>query len=163
MVQPHESTRGGGGPVKVGTKGTISALMTRELESLKSAPKAPISPRNKHQTVAVSVPCKASSAKRSQLRKSLDVASSNHVTNGHSAEGSRKNKDYKNNCLVPILAARDLTLLDGIPLKGKPERRGRNIVEVVDIRCGNNPDRVRASPVTKLKKLGFSKLSQSII
>lgn len=162
MVQTLEAIRGGGGSIKVGTKGTISALMTRELESLKSAPKTPVSPRNKHRTVAVSVPCKASAAKRPQLRKSLDGASSSSIiTNHHCPEGSQKTKDYKNNYRVPILAAHDLAL-DGTPVREKPERRGPNIVEVVDIRCGN-PDRAWASPITKLKKLGFSKLSESII
>ncbi|OWM81263.1 uncharacterized protein LOC116202269 [Punica granatum] len=163
MVQTLEAIKGGGGSIKVGTTGTISALMTRELESLKSAPKMPISPRNKHRTVAVSIPCKATATKRPQPRKSQDGASSSNssITGHRCSEDYRKTKDYKNNYRVPILGAHNVTL-DGTPVREKPERRGTNIVEVVDIRCGS-ADRAWASPITKLKKLGFSKLSESII
>ena len=43
------------------------------------------------------------------------------------------------------------------------EKKGSNIVESVDIKCGNQ-DRAWASPITNcLKKLGFLKLSESII
>ena len=47
----------------------------------------------------------------------------------------------------------------------KTEKKGSNIVEIVDIKCGNQ-DRAWASPISitnHLKKLGFSKLSESII
>lgn len=37
MVQTLETIRGGGGSIKVGTTGTISALMSRELDSKPSA------------------------------------------------------------------------------------------------------------------------------
>ncbi|PIN15371.1 hypothetical protein CDL12_11991 [Handroanthus impetiginosus] len=43
MVQTLEAIRGGGGSIKVGTTGKISALMSRELESTKSASKEPSS------------------------------------------------------------------------------------------------------------------------
>ena len=58
---------------------------------------------------------------------------------------------------------------DNISLDGsttrreKPDKRGSYMFEVVDIKC-STPDRTWASPITnRLKKLGFSKLSESII
>ncbi|KAK3011611.1 hypothetical protein RJ639_011679 [Escallonia herrerae] len=44
-----------------------------------------------------------------------------------------------------------------------PRKKGSYMVEIVDVKCGN-PDRAWASPIAnRLKKLGFSKLSESIV
>lgn len=57
----------------------------------------------------------------------------------------------------------DSIALDRTPIREKTEKKGTNIVEIVDIKCGNQ-DRVWANPITnRLKKMGFSKLSESII
>lgn len=57
----------------------------------------------------------------------------------------------------------DSIALDRTPIREKTDKKGSNIVEIVDIKCGNQ-DRAWASPITnRLKKLGFSKLSESII
>ncbi|KAJ6887073.1 hypothetical protein NC651_027435 [Populus alba x Populus x berolinensis] len=40
MVQKLEAIKGGGGSTRVGTTGTIGALITRELESIKPSPQA---------------------------------------------------------------------------------------------------------------------------
>lgn len=52
---------------------------------------------------------------------------------------------------------------ENVSLQGTPRREKRmNIVEIVDVKCGN-PDRAWANPITsRLKKLGFSKLNESI-
>ncbi|CAI0379946.1 unnamed protein product [Linum tenue] len=57
---------------------------------------------------------------------------------------------------------------DNLTLERTPVREKRsnkkviNLVEVVDIKCGS-PDGTWATPLTsKLKKLGFSKLSESV-
>ena len=57
----------------------------------------------------------------------------------------------------------DNIALDRTPRRQKSDKKVSNLVEVVDIKCGN-PDRAWASPITnRLKKLGFSKLSESIV
>lgn len=167
MVQKLEAIKGGGGggSIKVGTTGTISSLMTRELDSIKSAPQTPVSIRHKAHTVPVSVDCNYGTPKRIQVRKSMDEASTSRGSNsmnGRSPQNGQKRKsNAKSTHRVPMLGA-DNIALDRTPSRGKIERKV-NIVEIVDIRCGN-PDKAWASPITtRLKKLGFSKLSESMI
>ncbi|XVF77550.1 hypothetical protein PTKIN_Ptkin14bG0054000 [Pterospermum kingtungense] len=174
MVQKLEDIKGGGGSIKLGTTGTISSLMTRELSSIKPAP-APQTPsgsfKHKSQTIPVSVACgSAATPKRlQQLRKSMDGASTSGSSNSMSHRSpqtglSQKTKGFpRYSHQVPMLGS-DNTALDRTPSRQKHDKkRVSNIVEVVDIKCGN-PDRAWASPITnRLKKLGFSKLSESII
>ncbi|XVF70583.1 hypothetical protein PTKIN_Ptkin11bG0174000 [Pterospermum kingtungense] len=171
MVQKLEAIKGGGGSIKVGTTGTIGSLMTRELDSIKPAPQAPVTFRHKPQTVPVSVACGSITPKKLQQRKSMDGAS----TSGSSSSNSMSYKSphtaqkaksiHKNIHQVPMLGS-DNVALDRTPSRQKSDKKVvSNIVEVVDIKCGN-PDRSSAwaSPITnRLKKLGFSKLSESII
>ncbi|XP_050218051.1 uncharacterized protein LOC126668878 [Mercurialis annua] len=164
MVQKLEAMKGGGGSIRVGTTGKISALMTRELESIKTAPQTSLSHQDRPKTVPVSVPCSTSTPKR-QARKSLDEASSSgssSTMNRRSPETPRKVKSYgKTTHRIPMLRSENVTL-DRTPSREKTNKK-LNIVEVVDIRCGH-PDKAWASPITsKLKKLSFSKLSQSIV
>ncbi|KAG6634578.1 hypothetical protein I3843_12G127000 [Carya illinoinensis] len=162
MVQKLETIKGRGGSIRVGTTGTISSLMTRELDSIKFAPQMPVSSRTKPQSVPVLVPYGGTTPKRPQPRKSSDMASSSY--NDHrSPEITRKNKSYSTNIhRIPMLAV-DSIILDRIPSGEKNDKKGSNIVEIVDIRCGKQ-DRAWASPIAnRLKKLGFSKLSESII
>ena len=166
MVQKLEAIKGGGGSIKVGTTGTISSLMTRELDSIKSAQQTPISFRHKSQTIPVSVACGSATAKRVQLRKSLDGAStsgSSSSMNYKSPQTAQKTKSFpKNIHQIPMLGS-DNIALDRTPSRQKSDKKVSNIVEVVDIKCGNS-DRAWASPITnRLKKLGFSKLSESIV
>ncbi|KAA8523707.1 hypothetical protein F0562_010130 [Nyssa sinensis] len=166
MVQTLEAIKGGGGSIKVGTTGTISALMSRELESMKSAPQLPVSSRNISPTVSVLVPGGSTTAKRLKPKTlSTDEASSssnNNSINHKGPEISRKTKQYNQRThQIPMLGSDNISL-DGTPIREKPEKRVPYIVEIVDIKCGN-PDRSWASPITnRLKKLGFSKLSESI-
>ncbi|XP_056163979.1 uncharacterized protein LOC115667093 [Syzygium oleosum] len=163
MVQTLEAIKGGGGSIRIGTTGTISALMTRELESIKSAPKTPISPRNRPRPQVVSISCRATTPKRPQQRKSMDGASSSNCADERSLEVPRKTKGHgRTNTELPMLAGDDVAL-DGTPERRKTDKKVTNIVEVVDIRCGN-ADRAWAGPITnRLKKLSFSKLSESIV
>lgn len=156
MVHTLETIKSGGGSIKVGTTGTISSLMTRELESIKPAPRTP-------QTPPVSVAC---GAKKLQPRKSLDEASTSSSSNNttrKSHEVVQKTKSYdKSTHRVPMLGS-DNKMPDRTANRQKTNKKGPKIVEIVDIRCGQ-PDRAWANPITnKLKKLGFSKLSESII
>lgn len=159
MVHTLETIKSGGGSIKVGTTGTISSLMTRELESIKPAPRTP-------QTPPVSVACGATGAKKLQPRKSLDEASTSSSSNNtthKSHEVVQKTKSYdKSTHRVPMLGS-DNKMPDRTANRQKTNKKGPKIVEIVDIRCGQ-PDRAWANPITnKLKKLGFSKLSESII
>lgn len=158
MAHSLEAIKGGGGSVRVGTTGTISSLMTRELESMKAASQKPSSSSiNKPQAVPLT-------PRRLQARKSSDEASSSGIRNNtKSPEFPRKTKGYpKNTHRIPMLGS-DNIVLERTPSREKTDKKGSNIVEVVDIKCGNS-DRAWTSPITsKLRKLGFSKLSESIV
>ncbi|XP_062077764.1 uncharacterized protein LOC133782462 [Humulus lupulus] len=159
MVQSLEAIKGGGGSIRVGTTGTISSLMTRELQSMNTASQKPSSSFiSKPQTDPV-IP------RRLKPKKSSDEASSSGGLGNYtkSPEFSRKTKGYsKKTHRIPMLNS-DNIVLDRTPSREKTEKKGSNIVEVVDIRCGNS-DGAWKSPITsRLRKLGFSKLSDSII
>lgn len=166
MVQSLEAIKGGGGSIKVGATGTVSSLMTRELDSMKAASQKPVSSRNKPQTGPVSVPYGSTTPRRLQPRKSSHEASSSgsgNFNNHINPDFSRKAKSYpKNTHRIPMLGSDNIDL-DRTPSREKTDKKVSNIVEVVDIKCGNS-DRAWTSPITnKLKKLSFSKLSESII
>lgn len=63
MAQRLEGIKGGGGSIKLGTTGTISSLMTRELDQISSIPhkQVPSTSRSKPRTLPVSVPCSSTS------------------------------------------------------------------------------------------------------
>lgn len=167
MSQTLEGIKGGGGSIKVGTTGTVSSLMTRELEQISSASQKQVSSRSKTQTLPVSVACGSSTPKRPQQRKSSDEPSSsrsNNRTTNHRSHGiSQKTKtNGRRTHRIPMLGP-DNFPVDRSPVREKNDKKISNIVEVVDIKCGN-ADKAWASPITsRLKKLGFSKLSESII
>uniref|UniRef100_A0A2P2PJM9 Uncharacterized protein n=1 Tax=Rhizophora mucronata TaxID=61149 RepID=A0A2P2PJM9_RHIMU len=166
MVQKLEAIKGDGGSIRIGATGTIGFLMTKELESIKSTPQTPVSCRDKPGTNPVSFLCSSTTTpRRLQARKSLDEASSSSSTgssiNRKSPETPRKLKTYGSTHKIPMLASD--VMLDKTPSREKTGKRGTNFVEVVDISCGNL-DRALASPITtKLKRLGFTKLSESIV
>ncbi|CAH2069930.1 unnamed protein product [Thlaspi arvense] len=173
-----ELIRGGGGSIKIGATGTVATLMTRELDSMKQP--SPQTPTSKpiRTTIPVSVDCGTSSTtpRRQKARKSSDEASSSSSNNvrtpkGHSAKSSNqlpmvgsdnvrtpKGHNTKSTHQLPMLGS------DNVSLQGTPRREKRmNIVDIVDVKCGN-PDRAWANPITsRLKKLGFSKLNESIV
>ncbi|PSS06147.1 hypothetical protein CEY00_Acc19420 [Actinidia chinensis var. chinensis] len=151
MVPTLEAIKGGGGSIKVGTTGTISALMSRELES-----QTPISSRNKSPSVSISPIV----SKRPTQRTSPDEASSTNNSNKKkSPENVRKTKHNHRKTHQILMLDSDNISLGGTPGRDKPDKRAY-IVEVVDLKCGN-PDRTWAPITNRLKKLGFSKLSES--
>ncbi|KAJ6753593.1 hypothetical protein OIU79_026428 [Salix purpurea] len=158
MVQKLEAIKGGGGSIRVGTTGTIGALMTREMESIKPSTQASASAsgQGKPRTIPVSVPCSATTPRKLQPRKSLDEASSSGCRSGighRSPETPRKVKSFnKSTHRMPMLGSESSTL-DRTPSREKPDKKAIHIVEIVDIKCGN-PERAWANPITsKLKKL----------
>ncbi|KAI5641837.1 hypothetical protein M9H77_00385 [Catharanthus roseus] len=166
MVQTLEAIRGGGGSIKVGTTGKIGALMLRELESVKPVVQTPVA--HKSMPPAESASTVGSSAKVvSKSRALVDEASSSsgssNITKHTTSEVVRKSKHHhKSSNQIPMLESDNISI-GGTPIRQKSDKRISYMVEVVDIKCGN-PDRAWASPITnRLKKLGFSKLSESII
>lgn len=166
MAQTLEGIKRGGGSIKLGTTGTISSLMTRELDQITSAPHKQVSSRSKPRTLPVSVACGSTTPKRLQPRKSSDEASSSgssNNTNRRNPGMSQKTKiNGRNTHRIPMLSS-DNFPVDKSPARKKNDKKIPNIVEVVDIKCGN-ADKAWATPLTsRLKKLGFSKLSESFI
>lgn len=152
MAQKLEAIRGGGGSIKVGTTGTISALMSRELESAKSASQVPC-------------PCTSGTAstgdatpRRLKQGTSADEASCSSSGTGTGTFGNHKGLDNSRRKhgtpQIPMLTAYDDTPVDGTPIRKKGAKKGQGMVEIVDIKCRN--------PIAhRLKKLSFSKLPDS--
>ncbi|KAG6407299.1 hypothetical protein SASPL_130286 [Salvia splendens] len=110
MVQTLEAIRGGGGSVKVGTTGKISALMSREIESASKAP----SP-----STSVSVSASDVAPRKLNSRTSTDEASSSAAVNTKNSkcpEPVRKTKHHRTGRThyIPMLAADNMSL-DGTP------------------------------------------------
>ncbi|XP_010276031.1 PREDICTED: uncharacterized protein LOC104610892 [Nelumbo nucifera] len=171
MVQTLEAIKGGGGSVRIGATGTISSLMTRELDSIKRTQTLMPSRRNPSM-VPVSVPCGVATPKKLQPRRNSTSeastscssgSSSSNKTNYRSTGNTQKTRHNvgKNVHRIPMLSSDDITV-DRTPNRGKPDKKAPYIVEVVDIKCGN-PDKAWSTPITnRLKKLNFSKLSETI-
>ncbi|KGN57999.1 uncharacterized protein LOC101215948 [Cucumis sativus] len=167
MVQKLQPIKGGGGSVKVGATGTISSLMMRELESMRSASKKPVTSKNKSSSAATTttVSSAASIPKRLGQSKSFVEVSDRRYNsvnnrsfgNSHNATKTGSRDVHR----MPMLSSNDV-YTDGNSYREKPERKGLRAVAIVDVKC-NNPDRAWASrPLSsRLRKLGFSKLSET--
>lgn len=165
MVQKLQSIKGGGGSIKVGATGTISSLMMRELETMRSGPQKSVTSKNRSSS-ATTVSSAASVPKRLQQSKSFDEVNTgrryNSVNNrsfgnSHTATKAGSRDVHR----MPMLGSNDI-YTDGNSYREKPERKGLRAVAIVDVKC-NNPDRAWASrPLSsRLRKLGFSKLSET--
>ncbi|XP_024967608.1 uncharacterized protein LOC112507308 [Cynara cardunculus var. scolymus] len=152
MVQTLEAIKGGGGSIKVGSTGTINALMTRELQSIKVAsPKTALEPTD----AATDTKPKADEASTSSSNTMNEKHTSipQKTKHHHTRKGSRN----------PILHHSDSVSVDGSgsPNRRKTDKKGSCMVEIVDIKCGV-PDKNWANPITnRFKKLSFSKLSET--
>lgn len=164
MVQTLEAIKGGGGSIKVGTIGTINSLMSNELESMKHSPRMAVSSRDKSSASTILAPGGVTSPKRLRPRSSANEASSSRSSssiNNRNPEFVRKAKHYTRKTQNIRMLNSGNVSLDATPTREKPDRKGPNIAEIVDIKCGH-PDRMWASPIAnRLKKLSFSKLAES--
>lgn len=176
MVQTVKSIDQGGGSIRVGTTGTIGNLMTKEMDSVKQIPHSSTSSRKKPQTAPVSVPCGAIPRKSLHKKNSTNEAgssssssnNSNNMNNNISSSSSNpgntqklKSNLQKNDHHIPMLRSGDAAA-KGKPNQEKSDKKGPNIVEIVDLKCGT-PDKTWSSPITtRLKKLSFSKLSETV-
>ncbi|KAM0943821.1 hypothetical protein DsansV1_C13g0126171 [Dioscorea sansibarensis] len=160
ISQKPEATNGNGYAIKVGATGTIGSLMSRELESMKEASQGSSSTQKKPQSPPVSVPC-GSTPRKSQLRRNSTSDSSSSTSSGNSNTGLNKippsaqkpkQNPWKNGHRVPILGAEDV---NADRMNNRDQKKPNSyIVEVVDLKCSNPMS-------SRLKKLGFSKLSES--
>lgn len=155
-----EHVHGEGGAIKVGTTGTIGSLMIRELEANKVTPQGAATPRLRHQSSPVSVPCGASPRKTIPRKSSSNVScssssSSNGRTDRVSVEEARKTRSSQRNKSNSPMLHSDGVLVDRSPNVEKAKKKGNfHVVEVVDVRCSNPMS-------SRLRKLGFSKLSET--
>ncbi|OVA10562.1 hypothetical protein BVC80_8987g39 [Macleaya cordata] len=169
MVPKPELIKGGGGSIRIGTTGTISSLITKELDYRSCAPAEPsISSRRKPPVIPVSVPSASTSKTSLQRRRPSNEASSSSSSmsninrrNPGTTQKARQNDGKKNTHNIPMLGSEDIAL-ERTPYRSKPNKKKPNIVEVVDIKCGKT-EKAWSTPISnRLKKLGFSKLSVSI-
>ncbi|KAK9673939.1 hypothetical protein RND81_12G200400 [Saponaria officinalis] len=175
-----EAIRGGGGSIRVGTIGTISSLMTRELESSKSASSRRTSDivKPRKSTDEASSSSSSSSGLSTEVRKTKGSQKSNRVLSlsvtslkrpkqktpfedlGNNStvrqSSSGKMRSHRSSSKIPMLGSENVHL-EKTPSRDPSMKRGLNIVDIVDVNCGN------PSISDRLKKLGFSKLSQSFM
>lgn len=163
ISQKPETTNGNGYAIKVGATGTIGSLMSRELESMKEGSQASSSTQKKPQSPPVSVPC-GSTPRKTQLRRnstSDSSSSSSSTCSSNSNTGLNKiptnaqkpkQNPWKNGHRMPMLGADDV---NADRMNNRDQKKPNSyIVEVVDLKCSNPMS-------SRLKKLGFSKLSES--
>ncbi|KAF5781560.1 hypothetical protein HanRHA438_Chr11g0497591 [Helianthus annuus] len=155
--QTLEAIKGGGGSIKVGTTGTINALMSRELQSVKvQSPTAVPLPNE----VATGTTSKAKVRADEASTSSGNTTSGKHSTVDQKTKHQHARRDSKN----PFLRS-DSGSVDGNGNGSndgrKSDKKGSCLVEIVDVKCGV-PDKTWANPITsRLKKLTFSKLSDA--
>lgn len=160
MAQTLEAIKGGGGSIKVGTTGTINALMSRELQSVKvaSSPKTALEANDvtTATTPKEKVPV-ADEASTSSSSKVGNTTNEKHATVSQKAKHHHARQDSRKPFLRSDSASIDV---NGTPHRKKNEKKASCMVEIVDIKCGV-PDKMWANPITnKLKKLAFSKISE---
>ncbi|XP_021755812.1 uncharacterized protein LOC110720999 [Chenopodium quinoa] len=90
-----------------------------------------------------------------------DVGKNSTVSQGtskRSLDPSGKTRSRKRSYHIPMLGSENIHL-DKTPIRDKPTKKGSTIVDIVDIHCGNPGGSIS----NRLKKLNFSKLSQSFM
>ncbi|KAI3988305.1 hypothetical protein MKX01_012094 [Papaver californicum] len=170
MVSKPELIKGAAGSIRVGTTGTISSLITKEMDNRNSVQQhTPISTKRKLAAIPLSLPSGSTPRTSLQLRRTTNEASSSssststsNISRRSSTSSARQSTGKKSTHNLPMLGSED------IPLERTPYRatssnkKGPNIVEVVDIKCGKSGKSWSTPISSRLKKLGFSKLSVSI-
>ncbi|KAI3971988.1 hypothetical protein MKX01_030189 [Papaver californicum] len=156
MVSKPELIKGAAGSIRVGTTGTISSLITKEMDNRNS--KTSNDP-------TFSLPSGSTPRTSLQRRRTTNEASSSSSSSTSTSNISQRSSTSsarQSTHNLPMLGSED------IPLERTPYRatssnkKGPNIVEVVDIKCGKS-EKSWSTPISsRLKKLGFSKLSVSI-
>ncbi|KAJ1691638.1 hypothetical protein LUZ63_015793 [Rhynchospora breviuscula] len=148
------ATSKGVASINVGSTGTIGVLMSKELDSTtKNLARAKTSSPSstdtkKMQSSPISVPCGGIVMlnRKMQRNKTMPIREKPRVVN------PRKSSQ------IPILHSNDNIILErsaSMTDRSKWKGQNCNFVKVVDLKCGINP------MSSRLRKLGFSKLSES--
>ena len=157
MVGGSDAVKGGGGSstIKVGTTGKISVLMRKELESTRSEPS-----RKCPTGGPVSVSCSRRNQGNGKSSGGGSLRSFSHGSQG----GSHRTKTCNSRPSahhVPFLSSDEVSS-HGTPNRELPGKIGCCVVEIVDLNCGTS-ERGWSRPMPgRLKKLCFSRLSQTI-
>ncbi|KAL8235457.1 hypothetical protein R6Q59_021557 [Mikania micrantha] len=146
---------GGGGTIRIGATGKVSALMMQELESnIKTPSKKPAIKSQRIQTAPVLIDCGGSTKRLQKMMSSTDGSSSNN--------GPEKKENMKHAIQqIPMLDSVDIWI-DKTPVRGQQHKKmiTRRIVETVDLNCGKNDGDWSVSPIgNQLRRLSFSKIS----
>lgn len=163
MAQKTVLANSDGGIIKVGTTGTIGSLMTKELESMKNASPTSKASQRKMQTNSVSVPC-GTTPKKIQPRRNSSIECGSSSGSGNGNINLRDHGDMqkprfttpRNGHKGPMLGSKNVNIDKNVGRDKLGKKGSSHLVEVVDMKC-NNP------MSSRLKKLGFSKLSESVI
>ena len=164
-VCENTKTKDGGGTIRIGATGKVSALMMQELDSniIKIPSKKPETGSRRIQSGPVSVSCGGSS-KRLQRMMSMNGGSSRDSRNPVRPEsGNKKKKEEGGRQAVqriPMLDSEDLWI-DKTPVRAKEHDKkvGRRIVETVDLKCGKHEGDWSIPIGNQLRRLSFSKIS----
>lgn len=166
MAQTLEAIKGGGGSIKVGTTGTINALMSRELQSVKVASpravpltfKSPKRALEPNEATTSTIPKSSVQSDEASTSSSGNTMTEKHTSVPHKTKHQHARRDSRNPFLRSDSASVDG---NGTPGRRKNDKKGSCMVEIVDVKCGV-PDKMWANPITnKLKKFTFSKLSET--
>ncbi|XP_074556489.1 uncharacterized protein LOC141812355 [Curcuma longa] len=166
MAQRTNVLDDNGAIIKVGTTGTIGSLMTRELECIKHSDQTHPSVQRKQQTAPVSIHCGSNPRKTLQKRNQTNEhgsgsyndsgSSTGHANGASNIDGQKlRHAPGRNGHKIPMLVSDGSSADQNLNTDKAEKKAHSSIVEVVDLKCSNPMS-------TRLKKLGFSKLSESI-
>ncbi|XP_024980408.1 uncharacterized protein LOC112517264 [Cynara cardunculus var. scolymus] len=158
---------GGGGSIRIGATGKVSALMMQELDSniIKTSSKKPEIGSRRMQTAPVSISC-GGSTKRLQRMVSMNGGSSRDARDQVMPEKKNKNKNKKKEVSrqavqrIPMLDSED-SWIDKTPVRAKEHDKkvARRIVETVDLKCGKHEGDWSIIPIgNQLRRPSFSKI-----
>ncbi|CAI9787101.1 unnamed protein product [Fraxinus pennsylvanica] len=143
------------GPISIGTTGRVGTLMMQELEAKECK-------RKPHNAPVVSLYC----------GRSRFLPTPNCLVSRESPKPTRKSADSGNNSSrhrraqygsqhMPMLQSEETVSVNTTPVgvRGRPGKKVSKLVEIVDLKCGNQ-ERSWPVPITnQLKRVSFSKLS----
>ncbi|KAI3716197.1 hypothetical protein L6452_23363 [Arctium lappa] len=166
-VCENAKAKDGGGTIRIGATGKVSALMMQELDSniIKTSSKKPEIGSRRIQTAPVSVSC-GGSTKRLQRMVSMNGGGSSNARDQVRPEKKEKKKMKKEAARqavqrIPMLDSEDLWI-DKTPIRAKEhgKKAARRIVETVDLKCGKHEGDWSIIPIgNQLRRLSFSKIS----
>ncbi|GMH05726.1 hypothetical protein Nepgr_007566 [Nepenthes gracilis] len=152
MVQTLEATKCGADLIK--DEASSSGIKYRSPETIQET-----RGKNQHQIrIHRATMPKRHRRRKSPVKESGRGGSKNIPSLSNERSPDWKTKSYKGTHQIPMLSFENIAL-DKTPNREMPSKKRYNVVNVVDINCGSSS----GSLANRLKKLGFSKLSQSFV